>query len=113
MLAGVPKEEIEKAIEARKKLIPERDRFNPALLGRKKDFAWGSYGSRQERVIKAKLETMGLKKYTNEDMKKIIGTLAAEVDKQVALNKELMAKKKKAYLTDEEFDKLVRKIIPA
>jgi 2-isopropylmalate synthase len=112
ILAGVPKEEIEKKIAERMKVMPERERFNPALLGRKKDFVWGSYGSRQERVIKAKLETMGLK-YTDQGIKKIQDALAEEVDKHVALNKELMAKKKRGYLFEEEFEKLVREIIPA
>jgi len=112
MLAGVPKEEIEKRIAERQKIMPERDRFNPAVLGIKKNYTWGSYGSRQERVIKAKLETMGLK-YTKKDIKKIQAALGAEVDKQVALNKGLMARKKKGYLIEEEFEKLVRKIIRA
>jgi len=112
MLAGVPKEDIEKTLAERAKILAERDNFNPAVLGRKKNFTWGSYGSRQDRVLKAKLETMGLK-YTNEDVQKILDALVAEIDEQVALNKELMAKKKKAYLTDEEFEKLVREIIPA
>jgi 2-isopropylmalate synthase len=109
MLTGVPKEEIEKIIADRKKL-GEIEPFNPEVLGRKMVFAWGSYGSRQERVVKAKLETMGLK-YTAEDIKKILDALVAEVDRQVALNKELMAKKTRGYLPDEEFEKLVRKII--
>jgi isopropylmalate/homocitrate/citramalate synthase len=106
MLAGVPIEEIDKRIAGSK------DRINPAVLGRKKTFTWGSYGGRQERVVKAKLDTMKLK-YTDEDIKNLLNVLAKEVDEQVALNKELMAKKKKAYLTDGEFEKLVRKIIRA
>jgi isopropylmalate/homocitrate/citramalate synthase len=109
MLSGVPKEEIEKIIADRKK-VGEKEPFNPAVLGRKLIFTWGSYGSRQERVVKAKLETLGLK-YTAEDIKRILDSLVAEVDKQVALNKGLMAKKKRGYLTDEEFEKLARKII--
>jgi isopropylmalate/homocitrate/citramalate synthase len=109
MLSGVPKGEIEKIIADRKQ-VGEKEPFNPAVLGRKLVFCWGSYGSRQERVVKAKLETMGLK-YTAEDIKRILDSIVAEVDKQVALNKELMAKKKNGYLTDEEFEKLARKII--
>jgi 2-isopropylmalate synthase len=109
MLAGVPREEIEKTIAARQKIAPERESFNAAVLGRKKNYTWGSYATRQERVIKAKLETMGLK-YTDQGIKKIQIALVAEIDRQVALNKELMAKKEKAYLTDEEFERFVRKI---
>jgi isopropylmalate/homocitrate/citramalate synthase len=109
MLSGVPKDEIEKIIADRKQ-VGEKESFNPEVLRRKLIFAWGSYGSRQERVIKAKLETLGLK-YTAKDIKKIREALVAEVDKQVALNKGLMARKKRGYLTDEEFEKLIRKII--
>ena len=52
---------------------------------------------------------MGLK-YTDQSIKKIQSALIAEIDRQVVLNKELMAKKEKAYLTDEEFERFVRKI---
>jgi len=107
ILAGVPIDEIEDRMA---KLMPERDRLNPALLGRRDIFAWGYYGSRQERMIGAKLESMGLK-YTKKDVTKIHDALVEEVERQLALNKELIAKKKKAYLTDEEFEKLVKKII--
>jgi isopropylmalate/homocitrate/citramalate synthase len=111
MLAGLSKDEIEKMIADRKQ-VAEKDPFNPAVLGRKFVFCWGSYGSRQEKVVKAKLETMGLN-CTSDDAKKILEAVVAEVDKQVALNKELMAKKKPGYLPDEEFEVLVRSIIRA
>lgn len=109
MLTGVSKEEAEKMIAERKQ-VSEREPFNPAVLGRKNIYCWGSYGSRQERVMKAKLENMGLK-YTEDDIKKIMDAVIVEVDKQVALNKELMAQKRPGYLTDEELDVLVRKIV--
>ena len=110
ILAGVPKEEMAKRIAERRKIRPEGPQFNAATLGRKKDSTWGSYGSIQDRVIEAKLDTMELK-HTKEDIKKIRDTLVTEIDKQVASNKELMAKKQKAYFTDEEFEKLVREIM--
>jgi isopropylmalate/homocitrate/citramalate synthase len=110
VLAGVSKAEIEKRIEERKKIRGEDYRFNPVLLGRKIDFCWGSYGSRQPRVVKAKLEMEGVP-YKVEDIRKILDALAMEVDRQVASNKELMSKKQPAYLTDEEFMDLARRII--
>lgn len=109
MLAGVPREEIPERLA---KVMPERERLNPAVLGRKAEFAWGYYGSRRERVIEAKLASMGLR-YASDDIRKIQDALVAEVDTQVALNKELMAKKRRAYLTDEEFERLVREIMHA
>jgi hypothetical protein len=112
MLSGLPKEEIEKKIEDRRKLMPERERFNPTLIGQKNLFTWGSYGSRQDKVIKAKLATMGLK-YTEQDLRNIQAALAEECDKQVALNKELMNKKKPGYLLEAEFESLIRKVIRA
>jgi isopropylmalate/homocitrate/citramalate synthase len=110
VLAGVPKDEIEKRIEERKKIRGEGGRFNPELLGRKADFCWGSYGSRQARVVKAKLEMEGVQ-YKEEDIQKILDALVIDVDRQVAINKELMSKKLPAYLTDEEFMDLARRII--
>ena len=100
----------EKRLEERKKIRGEGGRFNPVLLGRKADLCWGSYGSRQERVVKAKLELEGVQ-YKEEDIRKILDALIEEVEKQVTSNKALMAKKQPAYLTDEEFMDLVRGII--
>ncbi len=108
MLAGVPREEIGKIIADRKNVADQP--FNPEVLGRKLIFCWGSYGSRQERVVKAKLETMGLK-YRPEDIERILDAVIAEVDRRVASNKELMAKKRAAYLTDEEFEVLAREML--
>jgi 2-isopropylmalate synthase len=110
VLGGAAKEEVEKIIADRDKQGGEP--YVAAAFGRKKDYCWGSYGSRRERLVKGKLDVMGLK-YTDQDIKKILQALVAEVDKQVTLNKELMAKKQRGYLTDEEFEKLVREIIPA
>jgi hypothetical protein len=110
VLAGVPKDEIAKRIEARKKIRGDGGRFNPALLGRRTDWCWGSYGSQQARVVKAKLE-MEEVQYKEADIQKILDALAKEVDRQVVNNKALMAKKLPAYLTDEEFMDLARQII--
>lgn len=109
-LAGVPKDEIEKRMEERKKIRGEGGRFNPALLGRKADWCWGSYGSRQARVVKAKLEMEGVQ-YKEEDIQKILDELVIEIDRQVAINKKLMAQKLPAYLTDEAFMDMAKKII--
>jgi len=109
MLAGLTKEEIEKTI-ADRKLFGEKETFSPLVLNRNYIFCWGSYGGRQPKVVKAKLETMGLT-CTDEQAAKIMDAVIAEVDKQVALNKELIAQKKPGYLTDPEFEVLARKIL--
>jgi hypothetical protein len=61
-------------------------------------------------VVKAKLEMEGVQ-YKEEDIQKILDALVTEIDRQVAINKDLMAKKLPAYLTDEEFMDLARQII--
>ena len=61
-------------------------------------------------MVKAKLEMEGVS-YKEEHIQKILDALIEEVEAQVVVNKKLMAQKLPAYLTDEQFMELVRKII--
>ena len=109
MLAGLTREEIEKTLSDRKQFC-EKEPFSPLVLGRNYTFCWGSYGSRQTRVVKAKLEMTGLP-CSDEQAQKILDKVIEEVDKQVESNKKLMAQKKPGYVSDEEFEVLARKIV--
>ena len=104
LLLGVPKEEIPARMAAQKDLLSRQEVFNPEVLGKKKDGVWGPIETRQEKVIKAKLELMGLK-HSDKDVDQVIKAL----DK--AVNKENLIKRKKGYLITEEFEELVRKTI--
>ena len=109
MLSGVAKSEIAQVIEARNK-VGQKEPYNPEVLGRKYIWAWGCYASRQVRVVKAKLDLMGLT-CTDEQAQQLLDQVIAKVDEQVTLNKKLMAQKKPGYVTDEEFEQMVHKML--